>query len=242
MKIVRVEIPFENRMSRTQTVLGWIYVAMHVAILPKLLDLYVAVSPRPITDAGYNMLYYGVGIAFVLLVMLGFLRRDFDVLADNFRLCVFCIMLALIIQYAMSTAAALILMLLQSDTLENPNNANVMEMAQGNYGVIKALTIFIAPIVEEVLFRGVVFGSIRPKSRGWAYAVSVGLFAAYHVTSYFFLDGDWRQLIYIIQYIPASVALAWAYEHSGSLWTVILYHMGNNALSFAVLNFAERLH
>ena len=241
MKIVRVEIPFENRMTRTQIVLGWIYAAMHIVVLPRLLDLYVTFSPNEVTSSRYNLLWYGIGIVFVLCVMLRWLRQNFDVLLDNFRGCVFCIMLGFAIQYAMSLPVALLLSLTGSAAVENPNNANIMEMAEGNYGLIKALAIFVAPIVEEVLFRGVIFGSIRPRSRGWAYVVSIGLFAAYHVMSYVLESGDLRQLIYIIQYIPAAAALAWVYEHSGCIWATIFYHMGFNALSFAVLNVLGRM-
>ena len=241
MKIVRVEIPFENRMTRTQTVLGWIYAAMHIAVLPRLLNLYVAFSPNPVTDSQYNLLWYGIGIAFVLCVMLRWLRSNFDVLLDNFRGCVFSVMLGLIIQYAMSMPVAALLLLTGADAADNPNNANILEMSVGNYGLVKALAIFIAPIVEEVVFRGVIFGSIRPRSRFWAYAVSIALFAGYHITGYVFPGGDWKQLIYIIQYIPAAAALAWVYEHSGSIWATIFYHMGFNALSFAVLNVLGQL-
>ena len=241
MKIVRVQVAFKNHMTRTQVILGWIYAGMHILVLPWLLNLYAEFSPNPVTNAQYNLLWYGIGIVFVLCVMLRWLRSNYDTLLDNFRICVLSVMLGLIIQYAMSMPVALILMLTESAVTENPNNANIMEMAVGNFGVIKALAFFVAPIVEEVLFRGVIFGSIRPRSRRWAYIVSVGLFAVYHVLSYVLESGDAMQLIYILQYIPAAVALAWVFEHSGCIWTSIFYHMGFNMLSFTVLNILEQL-
>ena len=39
MIIRRKEIPFENPMRRTQSILGWIYLLVHVAVFPWLLDL-----------------------------------------------------------------------------------------------------------------------------------------------------------------------------------------------------------
>ena len=236
MKIVRVEIPFENGMTPLQKRLGWIYVALHAVVLPWLLRLYAEFSPNAVNAAEFNLLYYGIGVLFVLCVMLRFLRRGYDVLLDKFRLCLLSVLLALIIDYAMSGAAALILLLAAPDIAENPNAANIMTLAAGNFGLIKGLTIFIAPIVEEVLFRGVVFGSIREKSRGWAYVVSAVLFAGYNVLSFAVGSGDLSQLLYIIEYIPVAVALAAAYEHSGSIWTPIFMHMGINAVSFSILN------
>ena len=244
MKIIikREKPTFENSMTPTQTVLGWIYVVLHAAVLPVLISLYAAFSPNPVDAGRYNLLYYGIGVLFVLCVMLRYLRRAFDVLLDNLRVCLLCIVVAMMIEYALSTAATLILLLAEPlEELDNPNNAVIMDLAAKNYGLIKGLTIFIAPIVEEVLFRGVVFGSIRPKSRGWAYVVSVAVFALYHVWEYVVAEQDLSQLIYVVQYIPASVALAWAYERSGSIWTSVFFHMGFNALSFTVLNLMERL-
>ena len=39
MIIRRKEIPFENPMRRTQSILGWIYLPVHVFLLPWLLRL-----------------------------------------------------------------------------------------------------------------------------------------------------------------------------------------------------------
>jgi len=239
-QIRRIKIPFHNQMTKLQTLLGWIYVPLHILILPLLLNLYAEFSPNQMTLAQYNLLYYAAGTIFVLCVMLRFLRRDFDVLLDNLRLCLLCVVFALMIDYALSTVSSLLLLLLEPE-LENPNNAAVMELAEGNYGVVKALAIFIAPLVEEMLFRGVVFGSIRTRNRGWAYVVSALLFAVYHVWQYAVQGQDLSLLLYALQYIPISVVLAWLYERSGSLWMSIFFHMGFNALNFYVMNLLEML-
>ena len=59
---------------------------------------------------------------------------------------------------------------------------------------MKAVSIFLVPIVEEMLFRGVVFGSIRPRSRLWAYVVSVAAFSVYHVWSFAAAAISWSRL------------------------------------------------
>ena len=233
--IRRLNIPFENQMSRVQTVLGWIYFAAHVAVLPLLLNLLVSFSPTPISETTINLVYYLIGIAFCLTAGFTFLRRSFDRLADNLGRCLMTMLLALMMDYALSGAAALVLLLVDG-VLENPNNGAVMTMAQQDFGVVKALAIFLAPIVEEVLFRGVLFGSIRTRSRLWAYVVSVAAFSLYHVWQYAAVTGDLKMLLYALEYIPVSIVLAWAYERSGSIWTNIFFHMGFNAMSFYVLS------
>ena len=241
MKIVKIEIPFQCKMTRTQIILGWIYVALHIFALPRLLQLFAEFSPNPVNSAQCTLLWYCLGIVFILCVLLRWLRGNFDMLLDNLIVCIICMVIGVAVQYVMSIPTSVILIAVESNGVENPGNANMLLQAAGNYGIVKAVGIFIAPIVEEVLFRGVVFGSIRPRSRFWAYAVSVLLFSAYHVAGYAVGSGDLTQLIYILQYVPAAIVLAWVYEHSGCIWTSIFYHMGYNALSFAVMNLLDQL-
>lgn len=229
--------PFENQMTKTQTVLGWIYLPLHVLVLPLLLSMYAQFSPDPVSETAINLIYYAIGIVFALTVMFRFLRSGFDGLMDRLVFCIITALLALVIDYALTTVATVILMLFE-ESIVNPNNAELVELAGKDYGAIKALAIFIAPIVEEILFRGVVFGSLRTRSRGWAYLVSVLLFSFYHVWQYAAAYSDPALLIYALQYIPVSYVLAWCYERTGSIWTPIFFHMGFNALSFFVLTLA----
>ena len=97
------------------------------------------------------------------------------------------------------------------------------------------LSIALAPIVEEPLFRGLIFGGIRPKSRVLAYIVSAALFSLYHVWQYVALTGDFSLLIYCLLYVPVSVGLAWAYDRSGSIWSPMVMHAIINAVSLSVL-------
>ena len=83
----------------------------------------------------------------------------------------------------------------------------------------------IAPIVEEIFFRGFIFAGLR-KSWNWQKATfaSAALFALAHVVPTSILP------IFIL-----GVIFALLYEFSGSVWPAILMHMLTNtiALSFA---------
>ena len=93
------------------------------------------------------------------------------------------------------------------------------------------IVIVLAPFVEEVLFRGLVFGNLKGKSRGVAYLVSCALFALLHVWQFAVVERDVTYFLLMIQYLVPGVVLAWAYEHSGTLWTSIGVHAVANALS-----------
>lgn len=226
---------FENRMGRTSTALGWLYLPLHIVVLPLLLGVYGAVDPS-VSGAALNLAYYGVGVAFVLCVMFRFLRDGFDALLDRPGWCFASIVWGVLIIYSLGGAVQAILILFE-DELVNPNNATLEELAGTDYGITKAIALFLAPIVEEGLFRGVVFGSLRKRQRVLAYAVSIVLFGLYHVWQYAFLYADPLQLIYALQYLPHGLVLAWCYDRTNSIWTSIFLHMGVNAIAFWALGF-----
>lgn len=228
--------PFENRMTRTQTSLGWCWLPIHIVILPVLLKMYAMASADGLNGAEINLIYYGVSFVFVLTVMFRFLRSGFDRLLDWPGRCIFAAVIALFADYALSMLAATLLLALQG-VIANPNTTATAVLAEQNSGVIRALAIFIAPIVEEALFRGVVFGSLRGRSRVLAYLVSTLLYGLYHVWQYALAYADAALLLYAVQYIPISLALGFCYERTESVWPPVFVHMIVNAASFSALGF-----
>jgi hypothetical protein len=79
----------------------------------------------------------------------------------------------------------------------------------------------VAPVVEEIFFRGFVFTGLRGKW-GWPTAAlaSAGLFALAHVLPTSFLP------IFIL-----GLIFAWLYQVSGSIWPAILMHMLTNSVA-----------
>ena len=224
--------PFDNHMTGVQTALGWIYVPFHIFVLPLLLGLYAYLNPAGVTEAGINLAYYGAGLAFTLIVMRTYLRAHWDVLLDHPGRNVSAFLMAMALTYGLSILASAALLALLPDLGENPNNAGVMEMAERDYGATAALAVFVGPVVEETLFRGVVFGTLRRRSAIAAYALSMLLFPVYHLWQFVLVTGDLSQLVYALQYVPVAFALGFCYERGGSIWTCIFFHMGYNGLAF----------
>ena len=74
-------------------------------------------------------------------------------------------------------------------------------------------------------------------SRMLVFSLSVLIFSVYNVWQYVAVTGDLKLMVYVLQYIPVSIVLAWAYERSGTLWVPIGFHMMINSMTFA----AEKL-
>ena len=93
------------------------------------------------------------------------------------------------------------------------------------------IVVFLAPFVEEVLFRGLVFGNLRGKSRLAAYVISCLLFALLHVWQFAVVEQDITYFLLMVQYLVPGLVLAGAYDYSGTLWASIGLHAAANALS-----------
>lgn len=234
--MLRQPFPFENQMSRRCTLVGLVYFPVHVFVLPVLLP--PLLTGLGVSDQGtMNIVYYGIGIFLVLTVFLSYLRSQFDVLLDRLGHCILSFFMALGIDYVLSYGVNAIVFALAGE-LENPNDTALAEIAIQSGSAIRAVGIFMAPIVEEILFRGVIFGSVRRKNRAAAYVLSMLMFAMYHVWQYAYVDAG--MLVYVLQYLPVGFVLCWLYERSGSVWMPIGFHMMINAMSFAVQKIAAQ--
>lgn len=111
-------------------------------------------------------------------------------------------------------------------------NDSVISSRVGNTPHMTLLIVlFLAPFVEETLFRGLVFGGLKEKSRLLAYAVSCALFALLHVWQFAVANRDPAYFLLMVQYLIPGLVLAWAYEHAGTLWASVGLHAGVNALA-----------
>ncbi len=226
---------FQQLMTPTERVLGWIWLPVNTFLLPILAAVYVYANPDQLSDGALNLVTFAVSAVALLLMLHHFWRESFHRMLDRPGRCLGAMLLGGLVNYALSLAVSPVLLLALDGAVDNPNNAALLEIAQQDLGMIKAASVFLAPLVEETLFRGVVFGSLRPKHRVLAYALSTGLFSLLHVWQYILVSADASLLVYALQYIPSGVALAYCYERSGSIWPPIFLHMLLNTVAFTVL-------
>lgn len=225
--------PRDYGLTRGETAAGFVYLPLHFFALPLLLSLAVVYVPG-MTELWGTLAYYALGALFLAVFMMPYLRRQFDALLDRPLHGLFSAVGAFMINMALSYVAMLLLIRF-GEAGDNPNNRTVFNLVGREFNVTKALAIFIAPVLEETLFRGVLFGSLYRRGRFLAFAVTMALFSFYHVWEYALAAMDARVLIHMIEYLPVSFSLCWCYERSGSLWAPIALHMFINAVAFAAL-------
>ena len=94
------------------------------------------------------------------------------------------------------------------------------------------ITLLLAPFVEEVLFRGLVFGWLAEKSATVAYVVSAALYAFGCLWQVVAGGADTASLLVLAQYMVPGLIFAWAYGRSGSVFTAVIVHCAVNVLAF----------
>ena len=113
----------------------------------------------------------------------------------------------------------------------NVNDAVIIELSRTHTFLFNFCTILLVPVTEEILFRGLLFGTICKKRPKLALFVSVLIFAGIHILDYIG-QVDWKTLLVcFLQYLPGGFALAWAYEESENIMTPILMHIAMNAIA-----------
>jgi len=88
----------------------------------------------------------------------------------------------------------------------------------------------LAPLGEELLFRGYLFSTIRPYSRALAYVLSALAFALAHG-----LSATEGVVVLLTTTFAIGIALAAMREQTGSLVPAIVAHMVNNAVAVSAL-------
>ena len=154
------------RLTKFETIAGWLYLPFYLIILNVLLQL-------GMTSITINIVYFAVNLAAVLLIFHGFLRQPF--FAGRFWNFVQSLVLGFALYYAGTWVLQFALTKL-APGFTIYNNETVSTLISQNQYVMMAVTVFVAPIIEETLVRGLVFGSIQPTSRVMSYIVSVVLF------------------------------------------------------------------
>lgn len=218
-----------NSLSKSEALLGWVYLIFEVLFLPTLLVLVNTVLHRPLDLPWINFVYFCVNFLAVAMIFRKFLKKSLSDLFRNPLRVLKGAFLGFCVHYV-SNLAMTELMGLLFPGFSNVNDQNVSSLLQLDYYPMLIGTVVLAPFAEEVLFRGAVFQSLYTKNRFLGYLISVGLFCAVHVLGYVRTADPMTLALCFVQYIPASVCLAWAYTQSDNIFAPILIHTAVNAM------------
>ena len=210
-------------MNRTERVAGTIFFLVYLLVMPllatRIFDLLEVVLDTTIGASLRNVLYYYMLFAITVLLFHSYLAHTSGRFLDNLNRSLSTMLLGLLVFYG------------ANELIFRVCNVTIAAQVASAPRMTALIVVLLAPFVEEVLFRGLVFGCLKEKSRIFAYILSCALFAFLHVWTAAVSNWDLGYLILMLQYLVPGLVFAWAYEHSGTLWTSILLHALVNALS-----------
>ena len=221
-------------MSTGEQIAGTVFFAVYLLVLPfaarPLFGLAELLLGITISDALKTLIYYYILLALTVIIFHGFLGRTSQRLLDNLDGAAKTVLAGLVALYGLNELAYRLIHMAVG-TRTNLNDITISARAGGAPHMTLLIVVLLAPFVEETLFRGLVFGGLKDRSRLLAYAASCALFALLHVWQFAVAGRDPAYFLLMLQYVIPGLVLAWAYEHAGTLWASIGLHAGVNALS-----------
>lgn len=224
----------EQYMSVNEQVAGMVFFVIYLLVLPfstaPIFRLVTQISGRTLSSSLKDTLYYYGLFAVTVIIFHGFLARTTSHLVKNFAAVLKTLVIGLVAFYGINE----LFYRLTHALVNNRTNLNDMAISAQIHQAPRLtalVVIFLAPFVEEVLFRGLIFGNLRAKSRGLAYLISCLLFAWLHVWQFAVVKQDPTYFWMMVQYLVPGLILAWVYDRSGTLWTSVGLHALVNALS-----------
>ena len=197
-----------------------------VAILPLIF--------REVKKIHMDTVYLSVNLVAVCVIFRSFLKRSIRKATSSMGKLLIALAIGLVSCVTVNVGLNMLYTLLVPG-LTNLNDDSIRINLQENFILTGIGTVLLAPLAEEVLYRGLIFTMLHPKSRVLAYSVSTLIFCYIHVSAYIGVYTLPQLLLNLCLYIPAGLILAWSYEYSGSILTPVWIHTGVNAVAMIIM-------
>ena len=221
-------------MSRSEKIWGWLYLAFSLIALSSLLTILNSKLASPMDEGTLNFAFYCINFLAVICIFSRFLR---DSLVAAWR-DLWNFIQAVVLGYVALWAATKAMDFAMSHLLpgfQNINDSSIIAMAKNGYTLTAIGVVILVPLVEEVLYRGLIFRNLYRSSQAAAYLVSMAAFAAIHVLGYIGSESVTTLVLCFLQYLPAGLCLAWTYTKADNIFAPILVHAIVNAIAIGAL-------
>lgn len=235
---------FRVPLTKKEAFGGLGYLAFQILLLPSVLSAVLTILWPGFDEAVLNLTFFAVNFIAAAIIFRRFLKESFEDLHGRVWPCVWKAALALIgckiATIAMNHCIWLCLpqYFVFTDigpVLNNINDSTIAGMAKDYYWLFALATVFLVPPVEELLHRGVIFGTIYSKCPLLAFGGSTLLFAFIHIMGYLQIGDGLYLALCFLQYIPPALCLCWLYTSTDSIFCPILMHMAFNAIGILSL-------
>ena len=221
-------------MTKAERWAGWSYFAVQVLVLADIMFLLNSLLPRPLGVMQVNIVIFCLNFVVIWGIFHRFLWNSLKYATKHLGKTLWSVFLAFCVYYVSNIAVSNLILWL-APGYANANDGAIMSMASENYPLVMLGVVVLVPVVEETLYRGLLFGRLYAKNKILGYAVSVVVFSAVHIVGYLSSYTPLELALSFLQYVPAGLTLAWAYTQADTIWAPVLMHMTINLISVIVL-------
>ncbi len=226
------------RFRMSEYIKGAVLLVLYLALMPYIMllisRLMQTITGNPISERALLLAPYYLSFILAALFFKDYFITQLSVFGHNLGRSIGSMFRCYFLMYGITLVCAMLLLAIGLNS-GNPNDLVVEGLVDSYDKVVVVMAVFLAPLVEELLFRGIIFGSLYRVKPVAAYIVNWLAFGAAHLLQYAIQSGDWKTMLFMIEYLPPSIAWGWCYKRSGNIWTVIFMHMIFNAMGMAVL-------
>lgn len=206
---------FDENIKKWQVICGWTFLCLYCFGLLKRIPVIKNIS-------------FILEIAFILF-FIPVLISAFKRFRGNVKSLLW-IPVGIVLIFILQTVLwnSIILPNLPIEAVSNANQNHLQSMLQKYPALYLAGIVAVGPVLEEILYRMVCFGSIYHKNHLAAHLATALLFGFQHVAEAVLWQGDFRQLINMIGYMIFSFILTFIYSRKKNIWLCIGIHISNN--------------
>ena len=216
----------------------------------EVISILIGLYNLPLGIMEINMIVNGGALLLMFLFFGGFFISNLKTFFSEFKAiyiwlpiaCYFCATIANIV-------IQLILAVVRGELQTTSNNALVMQLVQQYPWQLLILTVIIAPITEEAVFRAALSRSMTASSRNGikvlGFVLSVFLLAFFHIYQFAFFATDasgamyltfnFNEFLSILVYLPMAIGMAICSYFGKNYWCSVVCHMLTNGISVMLM-------
>lgn len=177
-------------------------------------------------EVKYQVLVYLATLLPCIFLIFPLLKKEIKI---NFKRLFISIFIVIFVGLLLNIIFNLIVTWINGDYVTSENQSGLDELAIQSKWLFLSMSLLLAPILEEIVFRGTIFHFIRER-KGFLIAaiISSVLFGFIHVFSSL-LNGNIIDFIYLFLYSALGFIFCVVYESNRSIYACIVVHMLYNA-------------
>ena len=226
--------PLAPAPSQKAAAIGFVYWAFSFCLLGSLISLAAGLMGISLTGAQLNFIYYLLNLAAAVFIFREFLQENWKAAADRIFPTIYYAVLAYLGSQVFLNLVTRVILVLRPD-FGNVNDQSIQAMLAQSPGIMVLGAVVLAPVAEEVFYRGIFFRKLFDVKPWLGYGVSMLVFAAIHTVGYIGTAEPGLLVLGCLQYLPAGYCLCWCYRQTGNILSPILMHIIFNASSILSL-------